>query len=428
MSASANVVLESNEQAKVTNISASARIDYIMRFSKQAVLVLDPIQENYTTLGNDFLANLPDDHNAAYICVSTKLNDIQIRCRLIEQLFSDVLFDPEQPLAASVLKFAKDTHQVISIVVENAHSLSLQLMHELCQLAELADKSKRTINVLLLGQLAAGKLAVQHKVVFHHKLTMISANSGQLITFDSPLLKDKISLFTLTYGKKMVMAFLLMTIISIAILVGLYHRDSLTFSGLPGDDKQALLVADTQLIKPVVHTPIELVATPKELDSTIAIPIEIAAPNDILKALTVTAEDDVPKSLKALSVDNRITVKTGLDEQKQLAPLSVSNRVNLLDQRYFLNREQGFAVQIIGFSQQAAFEQFLREYPDAGFAYYERLLSGQRFIVVTSKVYPIKTEASAAMTQLPTALQQRGPWIKSVTAINREIKAFQRSQ
>ena len=78
---------------------------------------------------------------------------------------------------------------------------------------------------------------------------MISANSGQLITFDSPLLKDKISLFTLTYGKKMVMAFLLMAIISIAILVGLYHRDSLTFSGLPGDDKQAFGMAQMELYK-----------------------------------------------------------------------------------------------------------------------------------------------------------------------------------
>ncbi len=109
------------EQIKsVTTISANARVDYILRFSKQAVLVVDEQTEICSDIGNQFLASLSSDHNAAFINVSAKLNNIQVRCRLIEQLFHGELFDPEQSVAVSIINLAKQHKQAISIVVENA--------------------------------------------------------------------------------------------------------------------------------------------------------------------------------------------------------------------------------------------------------------------------------------------------------------------
>ena len=93
-------------------ISVTARIDYNIRFAKQAVLVVGNNTEQYSQLASQFLVSLsnvkptvdhPDTHiNVAFVAASSKLNDIQIRCRLIEQLFVNTLFDPEQSLAVSV--------------------------------------------------------------------------------------------------------------------------------------------------------------------------------------------------------------------------------------------------------------------------------------------------------------------------------------
>lgn len=76
-------------------ISVTARIDYNLRFSKQAVLVIADNTEQYSQLASQFLVSLsngkpsaiqldtPDNHiNVAFVAASSKLNDIQMRCRL----------------------------------------------------------------------------------------------------------------------------------------------------------------------------------------------------------------------------------------------------------------------------------------------------------------------------------------------------------
>ena len=127
-----------NTEPAVTSISVSARIDYIQRFSKQAVLVVDQDSAIYAQAARQFLINLSKEKsdqeaNVAFVSASTKLNDIQMRCRLIEQLYANTLFDPEKSLAVSILNLSKQSKDSITIVVENAQSLSLQIKYELCQ-------------------------------------------------------------------------------------------------------------------------------------------------------------------------------------------------------------------------------------------------------------------------------------------------------
>ena len=95
MSALKNNIDISNDNTSVTKISAQARIDYILRFSKQAILVIDESVEQNAPISSQFLASLPEQHNAAYISLSSQFNNIQIRCRIIEQLYTGELFDPE---------------------------------------------------------------------------------------------------------------------------------------------------------------------------------------------------------------------------------------------------------------------------------------------------------------------------------------------
>ena len=175
----------------VTTISANARIDYILRFSKHAVLVIDDDPEVYTNVGNEFLGSLSKDHNAAFVSISSKLNDIQIRCRIIEQLFGNTLFDPEQPLSVNVVKLAEAKNEAITIVISNVEYLSLQLSHELCQLAEIAKKLNKTINVLLLGKIQAAINLSENKHLFDNKISILLAENGQLISWNSSILKNK---------------------------------------------------------------------------------------------------------------------------------------------------------------------------------------------------------------------------------------------
>jgi len=125
-----------NSEPTLTSISVTARIDYIQRFSKQAVLVIDQDVGVYTQAARQFLISLSKEEtaqetNVAYVSASTKLNDIQMRCRLIEQLFANTLFDPEKSLAVSILRLSKQNKESITIVVEHAHALSLQIKYEL---------------------------------------------------------------------------------------------------------------------------------------------------------------------------------------------------------------------------------------------------------------------------------------------------------
>jgi DamX protein len=115
MSALTKNINISDNNTSVTKISAQARIDYILRFSKQAILVIDESVEQNTTISNQLLANLPEQHNVAYVALSSQFNNIQIRCRIIEQLYTGELFEPEISLAVSVINLAKKSKQSISI-------------------------------------------------------------------------------------------------------------------------------------------------------------------------------------------------------------------------------------------------------------------------------------------------------------------------
>jgi len=208
-----------NSEPAVTSISVSARIDYIQRFSKQAVLVIDPDVNVYTQAARQFLITISkeksvQESNVAYVSASTKLNDIQMRCRLIEQLFANTLFDPEKSLAVSILNLSKESKDRITIVVEHAHALSLQIKYELCQLVDVANKTNNKINVVLFGQEQAAQDAATNKTIFKNKLAIIDAKTGQLFTLDHAKFNDANSIFTKKFWLKIAI-----TVISISVLI-----------------------------------------------------------------------------------------------------------------------------------------------------------------------------------------------------------------
>lgn len=85
-----------------------------------------------TVIVEEVLTAVLPDANKCYVTAAKNIDNIQMRSRIIEQLFGNVLFDPEKPLLSSFLEFNQQTQ--LMIVVDNAHFLSGQIIGEMLQL------------------------------------------------------------------------------------------------------------------------------------------------------------------------------------------------------------------------------------------------------------------------------------------------------
>ena len=476
MSASAQTIEFPEASKSVTKISANARIDYILRFSKQAILVVDEQLENCSNVGSQFLSNLPAHHNAAFVSISAKLNNIQVRCRLIEQLFHNEFFDPEQSIAVSLINLAKHKKQAISIVVDNAHLLSLQLIHELCQLADIAKKADYQITVLMLGSPQAGITAANNSELFHKKLSILSAQTGQLLSLNAKVFKAKHDIFNWTTKKKLLALIALLSFTLLGALTWVLKSEPVSFSGLTSSDISVNNSADVTIAN--VELPIlaqgdtnqlsELVdiqgADSIAIDSSVKqasvadilrsleeplglqvnneIKSSLALPADILKAIQkIDNEQEQNANATSDSINQIVPVKDFLvlvnktvttpSQPKIAASLSSQTPLLLFNQstpNYYSQFNQGFVVQIAAFSQQNAFQTFINQHPKNQFYSYLRQLNNDHILLVTSKVYATRALATEAITYLPRSIVENQPWIKAISSVNTEIMSFQRSQ
>jgi len=458
MSATAQAIELSADTKDVTQISANARIDYILRFSKQAILVVDEQAEVYSQVASQYLANLSGEQNAALVPVSAKLNDIQIRCRIVEQLFANSLFDPEQSLAVSIFNLAQQYSEAISIVVEHAHLLSLQLLHELCQLAEIAKKSKLDINVLLLGNQQAGALMTNHKSLFENKLTLLSAKNGQLISLSSKLFKPSASLFQLSPMKKFIIGFTSLSLLLVLVVIGLYQRDTMGFSLLneivenkPMIEASLPVANSTDLaekVKPVAEPALNieqeakasaqdifltLTGSPDSIQNQLVqgepLPSGPATPADIVEAIAAFATPDIDTAeIEQTPNGNKEIVEAKLSEPPTTAiKVESLHEWNTINSGYYQSSSEGFIIQYAGFREQRVLDAFAREFPQLTYMAYQRLLAENELIVVTSEIFANRADAEAKLADLPEALLARGPWIKSLETVNNEINAYQGS-
>ncbi len=436
-----------NSEPVVTSISVSARIDYIQRFSKQAVLVIDNDTDAYTQAARQFLINLSKEKatqetNAAFVSASVKLNDIQMRCRLIEQLFGNTLFDPEKSLAVSILRLCKQSKGSITIVVEHAHALSLQVKYELCQLVDVANKTNNKINVALFGQEQAAQTVANNKSIFNNKLAIIDAKSGQLFAFDHARFKHDRTIFTNKFWKK-----LILSVASIATIIGLswfvlIEYDNFTLSKLPlfnaavneqvtiiNDSKTPIARIEKQAGVEDIHAALlgKVSDVSKDIDKS-------AKTTDILQALNLEAIID-PKSLvdeperftKGAEQAKEVKVKSDKLEQVKVAQVNKSVNTNSpleFTPNYYLNSPAGYVVQIVGFNNMTLLSRFIDQYPNLEYFSYQKKLNGQLFAVLTTKVFVNKEQARQFYQALPTAIVDNGVWVKALSSIKAEINAF----
>lgn len=453
---------ESSSADRSIAISVTARIDYNLRFAKQAVLVVGDNTEQYSQLASQFLVSLSkgkpsaihrdtqDNHiNVAFVAASSKLNDIQMRCRLIEQLFVNTLFDPEQSLAVSVLRFAKQHGEAISIVIDHAHALSLQVKYELCQLVNLAKKSKLTINVVLFGLTEAAQQLASNKSLFKNKMVVIDADSGQVISLDdkrmtltksaSPLgLWQKISLASaiVIIGVALTWVYLIIaddvnkqafnvkeqTVLESQTSQNLLQPTSNDISGnentrtMQKKQKTALIGSSSHVSKSLVTVQ----ATSEEISHAL-MTTPLGSPSKKIPA----EAGDVLQALAAADKKIDANVMDNMDKEiiNQNFTVETSNH-------YYQNKaeeiDKGYVIQIAGFSDEILAKRFLSLYPEENFYSYQKQLNGKNFTVITTKVFLNKTEAKSIIQSLPIQLIERKPWVKSISSVINEINTFKR--
>lgn len=475
-----------NNEPAVTSISVSARIDYIQRFSKQAVLVIDNDVNVYTQAARQFLINCSSDEstqetNVAFVSASTKLNDIQMRCRLIEQLFSNTLFDPEKSLAVSILNLNKHSKDNINIVIEHAHALSLQIKYELCQLVNVASKTQSKIDVVLFGLEQAAQDAAANQTLFKNKLSIIDAKSGQLFALEHAKFAGDKTIFNSKLWLKLLSALLLVSVLIGLSWYGLIHYDNFKLSKLskltevdvapietstlvlgktpskvktPSTEKsqkilqhQGITVEDSAKLANTADIQAALLGETSSVKGNDAQP---AQATDILQALELNgaSESSLVNATPVVEViqPKQVTIKptpdTSKAENPNIAPMVPkkyeSSKIKLQEvsqfdiasvefvptPEYYINASSGYVVQLVGFTKLDLLSRFIEKYPNIEYFSYEKMLNGQKLIVLTTAIYDNKSQANAAIKLLPQGIVDRGVWVKPLSLVQEEINSL----
>ncbi len=440
------------KNAVIAEISVTARIDYILRFSKQAVLVVAEQVDQYSAIARQFLVTLSSDNaneassqnnanknqsNVAFVSASVKLNDIQIRCRLIEQLFSNTLFDPEQSLVVSVLRLAKQQGEAITIVVEHAHGLSLQIKYELSQLVAIAKQNKQVVNVVMFAQPKAADEIGQNKSIFKNKLTIIDAISGQLYSNQSTKKVSNDNEKWLQPWQKIVLftVFFLMIFVSIVLFYYLQTEQGSKYLQQPSIAKNKGTFVGNKSIS-INEKSGEIQALASKPNGQIVLSANVQEINlALLNPIPVVKNESVPAKtndvLSALLSKNINVIKTKPVEysnsEVSVIESSEQSVMHVLDTDYYFEMMEefdGVVVQIAGFSDSQHWQDFLSLYPEQEFYSYQKVFSDNIFTVITSKVYPNRLAAKEAMKTLPEAIIQRDLWLKPISTVIAEINTF----
>jgi len=445
---------ESMPSIESIGTSVTSRIDYNLRFSKQLVLVVGNNAEQYSPLASQFLVSLSDvnsntqdsQFNVAFMAASSKLNDIQMRCRLIEQLFVNTLFDPEQSLAVSVLRFAKQQGESISIVIDHAHALSLQIKYELCQLVTLAKKNKLTINVILFGLMEAGQQLSINKSLFKNKVAIIDAGSGQILSLDDDKMIVEKTVSPLLLWQKVSLISAMVLIAAALSWIYLIIADDVNQQALKAKDTSVLVAPKKLVEKPTINnssrdqTTIQLKKKQKielkEKPTDNKMVIAQATSEDIHQLLSTANSDDyveiipaeVSDVLQALGIvtihlDNDVPIGADKVEEyiNESQPVEISNHYYQTKAKEY---KRGYVVQISVISDENLLQQFLTQHKKENFHTYQRRIKENIFTVITSKVFQNKAQAKASIELLPRQLIERKPWVKSISSVINEMNTF----
>ena len=188
----------------------------------------------------------------------------------------------------------------------------------------------------------------------------------------------------------------------------------------------------------VAVQPVAEQVTPIQADSDTgtagldATPAQLAPEQIVVADKTEQLAADVTNAVDILQnnkpeVNAEQAAETELRSDKALiVELASEQQQYQLDEMSLLGAErEAFAVQLAVLSSEAAYQRFKSTYPALPVKAYQRNWQGQTQIVLLLVSFVEKDAARAQIKQLPAALRATGPFIKSLQAVQTEIKVRQ---
>jgi DamX protein len=419
-----------NTQADVTKINAVARVDYVQRFNHHPAVIMAASRDNYQQTFSDYLEQIAVNHNVALLQATPKLTNIQCRCRIVEQLFSHALFDPEQPLYKTLIPLAAQSKEVLNIVIEHGQYLTLQMLHELCQLTEQAQKQQLLVQVAIFGDKSLVNHIVENKAVLAKRLSLIDAENGQLLTWTLLPLSVKFQwnhnvLKAVVVGLSLFLALIIYWQLSYnQPLIQQNGQKITTLASAPivTIKPQGDLIKKTTKETQAISQPNVNTLQPDDLKSE----TQIATPDDVISALMGTDTMVFQQSEIAMPSDiaSALLVFNQLSEETVLTSPQTANRaepVNRQSVAYYQQFQQGYVVQLAGFYHRSEYEQFIQRFSTVEFHQYYKKINEKPYLVLTSAVVDSREQAQQLLQALPQQMQVTSPWIRSISDVKKEI-------
>ncbi|MBD1387935.1 AAA family ATPase [Neiella sp. HB171785] len=131
------------------------RIQHLAGLDSNLVIIAGREGAGKHTLASALVEQYSAEYDLAWLEVSSKSSDSVVRAQLLNQLFADTAYDPDEPLQHSVNQILGDTGGKQMIVLTHADRLSNQLLVELWSLVENSRKlpaGTHHISVLMFAE------------------------------------------------------------------------------------------------------------------------------------------------------------------------------------------------------------------------------------------------------------------------------------
>ena len=90
-----------------------------------------------------------------------------------------------------------------------------------------------------------------------------------------------------------------------------------------------------------------------------------------------------------------------------------------------------YTLQVLGVRNEELLLNFIKAHKllqNQNLAYYKTVYKGKQWYPLLYGVYPIKSEAADAVKELPDKVQKSIPWIRKISAIQKEVLQKQRDR
>jgi DamX protein len=178
---------------------------------------------------------------------------------------------------------------------------------------------------------------------------------------------------------------------------------------------------DPQPAKPTVKNVVSEVASkPKPAEAAPQAPEQSKASNS-----AAPVEDRsvvlVKKEAAAVSVIKKPVAAAPKPSKVAAKPVSKG----LLRERWLLQQKpSSYTIQLVGLQDEKGVAKFIQRHSLTGpIAYYRTQRSGKPWYPVLYGVYSTKVRANSARNNLPEAILKSGPWLRSLNAVQKDIRA-----